>query len=90
MGTKSFSGVFNEVQTEGIFGGKKRGHFRRKNGGHFRRALKAFKKGRKRAFSEGKKEGILGGPIKRAREGTKRAKPETVIYPNDDLICRPM
>ena len=49
MGTKSFSGVYKEGQTEGIFGGQK--------------------------------EGILGGPIKRAREGTKRAKPETVIYP---------
>ena len=60
MGTKSFSGVFKEGQTEGIFGGEKRGHFRRK------------------------KEGILGGPVKRAREGTKRAKPETVIYPQSD------
>ena len=36
-----------------------------------------LKKGRQRAFSEG----ILGGPVKRAREGTKRANPETAIYP---------
>ena len=38
MGTKSFSGVFKEGQTEGIFGGQKRGHIRRANkegkGGH--------------------------------------------------------
>ena len=40
-----------------------------------------LKKGGQRAFSEGKKEGILGRPVKKAREGTKRAKPETVIYP---------
>ena len=43
---------------------------------------RVLKKGRQRAFSEGKKEGILGGPVKRATEGTKRAKPETVIYHN--------
>ena len=42
-----------------------------------------LKKGGQRAFSEGKKEGILGRPVKKAREGTKRAKPETVIYPNN-------
>ena len=44
-----------------------------------------LKKGGQRAFSEGKKEGILGRPVKKAREGTKRAKPETVIYPTDRL-----
>ena len=46
MGTKSFSGVFKEGQTEGIsegkkegiFGEKKEGILEGKKGGHFRRA----------------------------------------------------
>ena len=56
MGTKSFSGVFKEGQTEGILGGKKRGHFRRK----------------KEGILGGKKEGILGGHkriLRRAERG---------------------